>query len=254
MKKILYITTLIATSLLQSACEGDGNAFGTGSTSPDATGVPAIENFSVTIGGGFQIEVFNPDTYSYDASKTSTLIATAFDRNGAPVKSAVINFATEWGTLPDGSTCTTDETGTCSVSWAVSNPGIFTPPTDYCTGIVAYTTGEESFFDSDGDNVFDDDDVVSATQPASYTSGFYDMTDPYFDTDWNGSYVFNTDIPVAGFGTHTAGDGVYNGSATCTTTNFCSATKTITIWDDSYIDLKDETTKATPDAANTCAP
>ena len=253
MKKTLYISALLAASLIQSSCDvGDGNAFGTGADNPDATGVPAIENFRVDISTSFQIEVFNPDDYSYDSSKTATLVAFAYDRNGAPVENTSVTFATEWGTFPSGTICTTDSTGSCSVDWAIGDPSA--PPSDYCSRVVAYTTGEESFFDSDGDNAFDDDDVVSALPPARYTSGFIDLPDPYFDTNRDGNYTFNTDIPVGGFGTHTVADGDYNGSATCSTTNFCSTTETITIWDGNYIDLKDETTKTVPDATNTCVP
>lgn len=256
MKKILISISLLTGMSLLTSCgvNGEEPAFGTGGGSTSDLGVPSIENLRVDIGGGFQIEVFDPDYGSYNSSVTSTLIGFAYDRNGAPVPDQTLTFDVEWGVFPSGRTCTTDNNGSCSVDWAIGDPSIV--PSDYCTRVVVYTTGEESFFDSDGDNIFDDDDVISPLVPAGFTSGFIDADDPYFDTDWDGAYTLNVDIPVPGFGTHTYGNNQYNGSATCTATGFCSSTETLTIWDDSYIDLKDETkgtgsVVAAP-TANTC--
>lgn len=256
MKKIL-LPAILSLSVSQLSCvSGEEPAFGDGSTSDvSESGIPAVENFRVDIEGGFQIEVFDPDFGTYDSSVTSGLIGFAYDRNGAPVDGLTINFDVEWGVFPSGRTCTTDTTGSCSVEWAIGDTS--TVPNDYCTRVVAYTTGEESFFDSDGDNVFDDDDVASTLPPFGFNaSSFIDVSDPFFDTDWDGAYTLNIDIPVPGFGTHTPADGQYNGSASCTATGLCSTTQTITIWDRNYIDLKDETkgsgTVVAAPTSNTC--
>jgi len=256
MKRKLLLTTSLIATLLQVSCGdiGDEPAFGTvdGDDTISATGVPAVENFRIDLEEGYVMTVFDADDNIYSPGETNSLIINAYDHNGAPVSNLTVNFAAEWGVLPEGTSCVTDTSGSCSVAWAISDPG--TVPSDYCVRVVAYTTGEESYFESNGNNIFDDEDTTHPGTPGKFVNGFIDIPDPFFDTDGDGTYTFGTDIPVPGFDSHTAADGLYNGSQTCTTTNFCSTTNTITIWDDTFMDLKDESTSTTitPAPDNEC--
>lgn len=256
MKKHLSLTLTLMAALLQVSCGdiGDEPAFGDGGPGAgtvSTVGIPAVENFRIDLGEGYAMTVFDADDPRiYSPDETNSLIVTAYDHSGAPVSNLTVNFSAEWGVLPGGTSCVTDTSGTCSVAWAISDPS--TVPTDYCVRVVAYTTGEESYYDSNGNNIFDNLDTTFAGIPTPFVNGFLDVPDPYYDTNGDSVYTFGTDIPVPGFGTHTPADGQYNGSQTCTTTSLCSTTNTITIWDDTYMDLKDETTATVPAASNTC--
>ena len=250
MKKILLLTTLLGASVLQTACDlgADTPAFGTGGAAASETGVPAVENFRVDLGDGFAMTIIDPDTGAYTPAD-NTLVISAFDSSGAPVDGITVNFAIEWGVFPEGTSCVTSG-GTCSVAWSIAT--INTAPSDSCVRIVAYTTGEESFYDGNGNNTFDDFDTTSGLFNLPFVDGFIDVAEPYFDTNWDGIYTLGTDIPIPSFGSHDAGDGNYNGASSCTTTNFCSSTTSVTIWDTTYIDLKDETTATVPALTNDC--
>ncbi|MDH5518148.1 MAG: Ig-like domain-containing protein [Gammaproteobacteria bacterium] len=257
MKKQISITLALIAALLQSACGdiGDNPAFSDGNTAGGitaATGIPAIENFRLTFEDGWAMTLIDPDNTQTFTHGTNTLVAHAFDRNGIPVSNATINFALEWGQFPDGiSSCITDSTGTCTVQWGTS--AIENRPLDNCVRIVAYTFGEESFRDSNGNGIFDDADTTAAfANTEGFVNGFIDLPEPFFDVDDDGVFISANDKIITGFGLHDAGDGNYNGSATCSTTNFCSTTQTTIIWDGSHIDFKDETTATVPAATNTC--
>lgn len=252
MKQLIIATSLISASLLMNACtvnEENGGISGGGGSS--TIGVVSHTNFTLLF-GDWALQAFDPDAYSFTESNTDINVHAA-DRDGLPISGQTIYIRTEWGVLSAGS-CVTNAAGDCSVTWTTSNPALV--PGNYCSRVVAYTTGEEAYFETNiNDGTFDSTDAVSlAGNTAPYNNGFIDLSEPYYDTNQTGSHdSWEVFLDVNGNGSFNAGDGLYNGS-NCSATGFCSATTSTTIWLGSYIDLKDETKAATPAANNTCAP
>ena len=179
--------------------------------------------------------IFDPLTGAVDTSLTMTV--KVGDKNNQLLTDAhTVYFATEWG-LIDASCVTVD--GTCTVTWQTSfGPG--TVPADHLVTITAYTLGEEDFSDTNGNGVFDDDDLPF---PAS-ANLFTDREEPFVDADRDG--VFNSGDTILDvingtlLGTNTAhdnGDGFLN-SPSCRHSSLCSATTPIIyIWDDIELDM-----------------
>ena len=171
------------------------------------TGLPTQNFFSLAV------QTHNIEGYEYDGV-TSALTIIASDRLGEPVPDGTaINFITE-GCQINPASCTTTN-GTCTVTFRSSeyrpinettlvNPngavaaldGI-TPITinhDTTIGpalfvkngrvtILAYALGEESFVDSNGNNMWDSGET------------FYDLGDLFLDSNENGIWDSNTSQP-----------------------------------------------------------
>jgi len=294
MKKIL-IPTILALSLSQFSCgSGDEPAFGTGSdgdTEESVTGIISHRNFFVSFAKS-TIDYYDPAEGVFTEQSTN-IIVTAADRNGGVVANAPVQIRVNWGLLSSNS-CVTDSTGECSVTFTTANesnvpidyrypvttiPSTASEPTTYfaenfAVTVVAYTTGEESFTDTNSNGLFD------TGEP------FVDLDEPYFergasDETWDIADLDNVDINNGTFddgagaaidatqvlpanttpyltnghvddtgnidriinGTgwpadtvgHDVRDGQYSGSS-CVADN-CSANTSIIIWDYSYIDL-----------------
>jgi hypothetical protein len=137
----------------------------------------------------------------------------------------VINFTSEGGVIQDS--CTTAN-GKCKVPLYAANPR----PSGGKVTVMAYMIGEESFTDTNGNNVYD------AGEPFVDTNGNgkYDLGEPFTDTNGNGVYdppepfsdlkpdIFRDDDENGAWttgepciSTHpnstcsTPGDGIYNG-------------------------------------------
>ena len=141
-------------------------------------------------------------------------------------------FATEWGLIEPS--CVT-ENGTCSVTWQTSSGD--TAPADHKNTIMAYSVGEESFTDVNGDAIFDDNDNA--------TPSFNDIEEPFVDSNRNSIYdsgepiidVINGNDVTGVNGVHDFGDTFFNGNG-CTHTSLCSINhKTIFVWDDVQISM-----------------
>jgi len=257
MKKIL-LPTILALSLSQLSCvSGEEPAFGAGEEiEPSDTGVVYRQNFTLLF-SNFALTAFDPDDYSFKESSTDINIFIA-DRAGAPIEGRTVNIRADWGIASPS--CTTDSSGKCTVTWTTADPNDSFPnylSDTYCVRIVAYTTGEEAFHDENGNGVLDTTDEVSALGNAgNFTNGFFDMSEPFFDRDNDNTFTAGYDGPIntnpAGIAGFDAGDGEFNG--TNCTSSFCSANTTTVIWNESYIDLKDETNADPAAASNTCAP
>jgi len=146
-----------------------GNLISTvSSTLAIAVGLPSQLNFSLSQGTR-NIEGYNID----GTNNTYTVIAS--DRLGNPVPDGTaINFVTEGGQVQAIRFTQT----TAGLSRAVANFQTSSPrPVDGRVTLLVYALGEESFIDSNGDNV--------------YTAGelFQDLGDPFLDRFLNGFYA-----------------------------------------------------------------
>ncbi len=181
------------------------------------TGLPQQLGFSLST------SIFNPEASDYDGEK-ATITAYASDSFGNPVSDdTTINFTSEGGQIV--SNCLTVD-GNCSVEWTSTSPR----PSDHRITILAYALGHETFFDTNGNNIFDDEDggAVDACLNSSGDSiacsgngmdietympnGFSDLGDAFRDDDETGQYsagekFFNTNNS----GNYEGPDGKFNG-------------------------------------------
>jgi len=128
------------------------------------TGLPTQNSFSLSTR-------HNIEGWSYDGV-TAPVNIIASDRLAEPVpEGTVINFIAE-GAHFDNASCSTNANGTCSVNFVSAA----SRPSDGRVTILAYTLGEKSFVDLDGDNSYDSGET------------FYDLGDPYIDADESGTY------------------------------------------------------------------
>lgn len=125
------------------------------------TGLPAQDFFSLSV------QTHNIEGLAYDGIE-SRLFVIASDRLGNPAPDGTaINFITEGGQIEPPS-CTTAN-GACTVTFKSAQ---FKPPNGRVT-VLAYAVGEESFVDTDGNNV----------HGAGET--FHDLGDPFIDANEN---------------------------------------------------------------------
>jgi len=172
------------------------------------TGLP--EQSSMTISTSF----INPEAFDINNVNVNITAQLADNFNNPVPDGTTVNFTTEGGSI--GSSCTTVN-GACSVVWTSANPR----PSDHRITILATASGHETFFESNGNNFFDDEDgsasVVNAVSsgkdrisPAS--SGFIDMSEAWRDDDEDDQYDsgerfidFNNDEAFS------QADGLFNG-------------------------------------------
>jgi len=221
---IKILTLASCGALTMVGCSSDNSSFesSTGGTETNS-GTISQKNFSVLTAD------LNPaviDETANTITKTSVEI-TAFigDRNNQVLTdSHTINFAAEYGLIEP--TCVT-ENGECSVTWtAIKFPDPGGPGSDGITTITAYSTGEEGFTDSNGNNVFDDGDAT-----------FDDLEEPFVDSDESGGFtagdqvidVKSTNDPTGENLTHDIADGFFNGSG-CTHSSLCADRKSVTVF------------------------
>lgn len=260
MKKLLLPVFVFGLSIMQISCDtGEEPAFGigTGTTDASATGIVSRTNFTLLF-SEFALDVFDANTGAFQETSTEINIHTG-DRKGLPVSNQVVQVRVQWGVLSSNA-CTTDVDGNCAVTWTTSDQTL-APLDTLCVRVVAYTTGEEAYFETNiNDSTLDPTDAASAggnTFP--YSLGFWDMSEPYFDHNHDGSYsLANGDINIDlnGNGVNDAADTLFNGASCTATDNQCTTTATTTtIWNESYIDLLDEskiTPASTPPLTNIC--
>lgn len=161
-----------------------------------------------------------------------TLIAKAGDKFNSAVSGGTVRFVTEWGVLDENS-CQLVQ-GTCSVTWrSNSDPGFL--PFDLRTAIVAYTYGEESYLDLNGNGTFEDGDYF-----------LRDIPEPFLDRDRSLDYTDTVDqiIDTDNNGVHTPADGMFNGSG-CAHSTLCGTPSRIIIWDGIFLNLDQSTEDTT---------
>ncbi|WP_064791253.1 Ig-like domain-containing protein [Shewanella woodyi] len=178
------------------------------------TGLPQQLGFSLST------SVFNPEAGDFNG-ETASITAYASDSFGNPAPDdTVIQFTSEGGQIEPK--CLT-QNGTCSVSWTSASPRV----PDHRITVLAYALGHETFFDTNGNNVFDDGVAVNAclngaTQiacsgngmdiEAYMPNGFSDLPDAFRDDNENfafdeGEKFFNTQAST----TYGSRDTLFNG-------------------------------------------
>jgi len=136
--RFLKTATLIASSAILIAGCGGNESFETPSTggeTPPNDSIVSQNNFTIRA-DPVNPEFLNPTEGTF-ATVTSEISVQIGDNNNQLITgSRVINFRTEWGLIDPS--CTTDETGTCSVTWRSGSPD--TAPADLENNIVAYSS------------------------------------------------------------------------------------------------------------------
>ncbi len=242
---IKLFTIVASCTLFAAGCSDDNSTFETPNTSsiPTNTGHVSFKNFSI-LAEDTQPDVVNRDTGIF--TKTD-VVMTAFiaDRlNSTLTDSHTVHFRTEYGIL-NPSSCVT-ENGFCTVTWsAIKRPEPGGPGDDMRVTIVAYTIGEESFTDANGNDIYDDADG----------NQFNDLEEPYIDANENGVFdagdsiidVINGNDATGKNGVHDINDGFFNGSD-CTHSSLCSTTIITngTIWDSNTLTINGPPPTATP--------
>lgn len=193
------------------------------------TGLP--EQRSLTIAA-------NPLNPEADINGTTSEISVwlADNFNNPVPDGTTVNFTTEGGVIQP--TCSTTD-GHCTVTWTSAQPRV----PDHRITILATAVGHETFFDTNGNNTFDDadgsaivDNIVSSGfgRHNAEPSGFIDMSEAWRDDNENYTYEsgevfldFNNDQSF------TSEDSLFNGPQCqgdmCTTTNSLHVRKALTL-------------------------
>ncbi|MBL4764889.1 MAG: hypothetical protein JKX67_06375 [Colwellia sp.] len=154
------------------------------------TGLPDQRSMSISA------SVLNPEAHTrFDATSVITVSLSDSFHNPAP-NGTTVNFTTEGGTIEPS--CVTTN-GNCSVSWKSSEPRV----EDHRVTILATALGHETFFDTNGNNIFDAADgeaiidIATSTNfnidsgfdnYAAQSSGFLDMSEAWRDDNENSVY------------------------------------------------------------------
>ncbi|WP_267728914.1 Ig-like domain-containing protein [Niveibacterium sp. 24ML] len=141
-----------------------------------STGLPTQDSFSLSVGSP------NIEGWVHDGVSTPVSII-ASDRLGNPVPNGTtINFIVEGAQVSPSNCATTD--GRCSVAFisAERRPTSDSEPSGRVTKgrvtLLAYTLGEESFGDRNGNNLFD-----------AGSEGYSDLGDVFIDANESGNYA-----------------------------------------------------------------
>ena len=170
-----------------------------------STGTADQNSFSVSA------TTLNPEAFNYDGV-TDTVTARAGDLFHNPVADGtVIQFTTGGGSIQPS--CTTTN-GTCSVTWTSQAPR---PPSGRAV-VLAYTPGDESFVDLNGNGVFSGNDTWTDLPEAfrdDNENGQYDPGEFFVDANGNGHY----DGP----------NGLYDGALCDPSTHKCGQSKSVDV-------------------------
>ncbi len=122
------------------------------------TGLPQQLGFSLST------SLFNPEAGNFNGEEV-TITAYASDSFGNPAPDdTTINFTAEGGQIQPS--CLTAN-GRCSVTWTSADPRV----SDHRITVLAYALGHETFFDTNGNNIFDDADGGPAANACLDTNG-----------------------------------------------------------------------------------
>jgi len=206
------LTLILLTTSLFFGCSSGDSPFGTGANlNPGVpAAIPDQNSFSIAF------SELRPEAWSLEGNTVDITIRVADRNNFAVPDGTVVNFKTTGGAL-EKSGCTVTN-GACTVKWIGQDPRPTNAAAFINDGqayILAYTSGEESFIDTNGDDLFDAGDTFP---------GANDLTDAYVDADNSGTFNLGDElVDLNGNGTYDAGDGLYNGprcqnGAACTPT------------------------------------
>ncbi len=178
------------------------------------TGLP--EQRSMTLSAS----ILNPEAHNVNGAK-SIVTAWLSDNFHNPVPDGTtINFTTEGGTIE--ASCSTIN-GNCSVAWTSTEPRV----ADHRITILATALGHETFFDTNGNNIFDDadgDPILDIGDSNNFNvdsgfdnypaqaSGFLDMSEAWRDDNENSIYDSGeTFIDFNNDGAFSNADSLFNG-------------------------------------------
>jgi len=193
------------------------------------TGLP--EQRSMTIAA----DILNPEAHNISGEKSMISVWLSDNFNNPAPDGTTVNFTTEGGNIEPS--CVTTN-GSCSVTWTSSEPRV----TDHRVTILATALGHETFFDTNGNNIFDDADgnpildVGTSNDPnidsgldnyAPKPSGFVDMSEAWRDDNENSRFdTGETFLDFNNDGSFSTADGKFNGpqcqGANCATENMRS--------------------------------
>jgi hypothetical protein len=257
-----YATTTIQAGTIHTAVRitaSAGNIFTTSDPITISTGIPDQKSTSLSASDHF------PIGWDIDGAESSIQIRLGDAFNNPPPQGTAVAFTTEGGSIIDR--CITDISGACTVKWTSQNPrptrnssdnsvdrrlcvdsnGDWVNDYDACAieragrvTVLATSTGNESFIDTNGNGYFDPNDqfynasktgncapnvpILSANTPAnSSTIPCDDLGEAYLDKDESKTRTSNEEfIDFTSIGTEgvpdnafTDGNGIYNG-ALCT--------------------------------------
>ncbi len=232
---------LFSACTLVTGCSDDEDAVVSSSTSSGSQDSNASLGAStptgvITADGFFML--FNPgippvyDSELFYTQQEAKITVYADDFNDLVVTSGqIVNFKTEWGTFVDSDSCIISD-GHCTVTWRSGAPS--TSPTNCAVSITAWTEGEETFFDANGNNQFDQ------------TESFLDLGEPFLDINENGTFDpnafsyeligefidiinFTGSTPGTTNGLHDSADGMYTGSLCAVGNTLCTEHKSMII-------------------------
>tara|TARA_R110001583_G_scaffold38125_4_gene123193 strand:+ start:10156 stop:12588 length:2433 start_codon:yes stop_codon:yes gene_type:complete len=178
------------------------------------TGLPEQRSMSIAA------SVLNPEAHNiFDATSNITVWLSDSFHNPVP-DGTTVNFTTEGGTI-EPSCLTTN--GNCTVTWTSNEPRV----DNHRVTILATAIGHETFFDTNGNNIFDDADgnpildIGTSNDPnidsgfdnySAKASGFLDMSEAWRDDDENSVYdAGETFFDFNNGGDFSTADGKFNG-------------------------------------------
>jgi len=190
------------------------------------TGLP--EQRSMTIAAS----KLNPEAHNISGEESIITVWLSDNFHNPVPDGTTVNFTTEGGTVEPS--CSTVN-GSCSVTWTSSDPRV----ADHRVTILATALGHETFFDTNGNNIFDDadgDPILDAgdsndlnvdsgfgNYPAQ-ASGFIDMSEAWRDDNENSVYDNGeTFIDFNEDSTFSNADSLFNGPQ-CQGANCAAAT------------------------------
>ncbi len=180
------------------------------------TGLP--DQNSITLSA----EVLNPEAATLTGREVTITAYMADSANNPVPDGTTVNFTTEGGFI-DGDCNTTN--GSCSVTWKGVNPRL----PNHRSTVLAYAIGHETFFDTNGNNVFDDEDGGALTDNTDsgldrsnyHPGGFIDHQEAWRDDNENRIFDGSDQlIDFNGDTNHDAADGKFNGP-NCTHATLC---------------------------------
>lgn len=188
------------------------------------TGLP--EQRSMTIAA----DIVNPEAHNISGVESIITVWLSDNFNNHAPDGTTVNFTTEGGNIEPS--CSTTN-GSCSVTWTSSEPRV----ADHRITILATALGHETFFDTNGNNIFDDADgnpildVGTTNNPnidsgldnhKAEPSGFLDMSEAWRDDDEDSRFdIGETFLDFNNDGSFSSADGKFNGPQ-CQGTN-CAA-------------------------------
>ena len=178
-----------------------------------STGIADENSVSLAISNCNPGGAFDNDGVSVNVTVQAT------DHFNYPVPDGTaVSFTTEGGSI--GSSCLTIS-GACSVTWVSQEPRPMEVGQIGRATILAYIIGNESFFDSNGNGVYDDNDPL-------FTTSHLDLPEAWVDSDEDGVHDAATEefIDFNLSGTYNGPDGLYSGFL-CQRTSDCAASSTL---------------------------